>query len=166
MLREKLWKMHKSYVRNTAAEAIVFEEKVCVGKLAIQAVEALNIPARETYITTRCLKHLYDKKPAEEFDFVINHIAKILQNPDYLYLNKQDKRGHFCLTKKIFNNEYFMSLETIFEKECQEIYIATAFRIRDSKYLKSYDLLRSWRDGAHSSPRVDTDIHRINDAPQ
>lgn len=98
------------------------------------------------------LKHLYDKKPAEEFDFMMDHMEMIVQDPDELYRNKDNKTGNFCLVKNIQERRYIVVIETIAQQTDDEaIWIVTAFRIRDEKYLRNYDLLRSWRDGARSS---------------
>jgi hypothetical protein len=101
---------------------------------------------------TRSLKHLYDKKPAEEFDFMIDHLECIIRNPDCLYSNKGDKTGNFCLTKQINGHNYLVVIEIVGRNtENKEVQVVTAFRIRSEKYLLNYELLRSWRDGAHSS---------------
>ena len=38
----------------------------------------------KVYINTKIIKHLYDKKTAEEFDFLINCIHKIVKYPDHI----------------------------------------------------------------------------------
>jgi hypothetical protein len=92
------------------------------------------------------------KKPAEEFDFLIDHLAIIIRSPDLLYRNKNYRTGNFCIVEKIGTYQYMIVIEVKARQTInEEIWVVTAFRIRDDKYLRNYDLLRSWRDGAHSS---------------
>lgn len=95
------------------------------------------------HITTRSLKHLFDKKPAEEFHFILDHLHLLLTYPDRIYQNKSGKRGNLCLVKRIKGHEYFCSMEKVSANEFQ---IATSFRLRDSDYIKDYTLL--WNRGS------------------
>lgn len=67
---------------------------------------------------------------------------KIVKYPDYIYKNKNEKRGCWCFVKKIKNELYISSLEY----ENETLWIATVFRIRKEKYLESFELLWSWED--------------------
>jgi hypothetical protein len=129
------------------------------------------------------LKHLFDKKPAEEFLFIINHLHEIVKYPDRVYRNKNEKKGEFCLTKEIGNEKYLYSIEIIkippavfdelilgvsecgTEKKEEEIQIATAFRLRDEKYIKNYILLWDWGNGNPHRSALDTPKESTN-APQ
>jgi hypothetical protein len=132
--------------------------------------------------TSRCLKHLFDKKPAEEFLFIIDHLHEMVRYPDKIYLNKEAKCGCFCFVKIINGVEYFCSLEikktppAIYgearfgiseygeEKETEEIQVATAFRMR-KKYIKNYTLLWDWGNGNPHRSALDTPEESTN-APQ
>jgi hypothetical protein len=150
--KEKLWSTHERYVRRTRPESHISVMKIRITKITDEARQAMGCAQKKIYIRTRALKHLYDKKPAEEFDFLIDHLAHIIRTPDHLYQNKSGKTGNFCLAKKIYGHRYIVVLEvTAKQAPTEEISVVTAFRIRDDKYLRNYDLLRSWRDGAHSS---------------
>ncbi|MBU2545173.1 hypothetical protein KKC65_01805 [Patescibacteria group bacterium] len=92
-------------------------------------------------------KTCYDKKPAEQYDFIIRNLHTIVKYPDSIYKNKDGKRGDFCLVKELKNKKYLCSIE---DKGMGEISIATAFRT-DDKYLGKYELLWSWKDGTPSS---------------
>ena len=105
----------------------------------------------KVYATSRFLKHLYDKKPAEEFDFLLDHLHQIMKYPTRIYRNKPGKRGDWCLAKSLGNEDYLCSLELNTDPERPEIYVATAFRVRDAKYLDGYELLWSWRSDRPSS---------------
>ncbi len=151
-IKEKLWRIHERQIRRTKPEAYISIIKIRLAKITKRTRQALHCHQRKIYIQTRALKHLYDKKPAEEFDFLIDHLETIIRNPELLYKNKNNKTGDFCITKKIDDHRYIVIIEVVNRQTAQEeIFIVTAFRIRDEKYLRNYDLLRSWRDGARSS---------------
>ena len=154
------------YVENTTEKAVVAYKKMSLCLLTVAVSRGVNINcARHVYVTTRALKHLYDKKPAEEFLFIISHLREIVRYPDKIYRNLKEKRGEFCFVKRIGNSEYFCSIEIIkispavwgeavlcvsefgAIKEREEIQVATAFRLRDSKYIKNYTLLWDWGNG-------------------
>lgn len=120
------------------------------------------------YATSQCLKHLFDKKPAEEFFFIIDNLHKVVKYPDKIYRNRDGKRGEFCLIKRIGDFEYLCSIEIVklssatinqslpglsnFQRggDIEEIQIATAFRLRDEDYIKKYTHLWSWEgDNLH-----------------
>jgi hypothetical protein len=142
-VKEKLWRVHEQQIQRTKPEAHILAMKIRIAKITKQLQQAMGCEGKNIYIHTRALKHLYDKKPAEEFDFLIDHLEAIVRAPDFLYRNRDNKTGSFCVVKEIEHCRYIVILE--------EIWIVTAFRVRDEKYLRNYDLLRSWRDGAHSS---------------
>jgi hypothetical protein len=150
--KEKLWNIHECFIRRTKSEARILALKIRITKITRRTRRAIYSNTRRIYIRTYALKHLYDKKPAEEFDFVIDHLESIVRGPDCVYRNKTNKTGGFCITKKIDDDHYIVIIE-VFERNTpkEEIQIVTAFRIRDKRYLENYELLWSWRDGAHSS---------------
>lgn len=175
----------KKYIEGTPEKAIVADRKIflcCLTKAVMKGVN-INYSAKNVYVTSRCIKHLFDKKPAEEFLFILSHLHEVTKYPDKIYKNKTGKRGAFCLVKKIGNEEYFCSIEIIkipqaifgeavldisessVEKEREEIQISTAFRMRDKDYIKKYTLLWSWEDGAPHRSALDTPEESTN-APQ
>lgn len=57
---------HK-YIENTPEKAVVADKKLFLCLLTLAVSQGVDINcARNVYITTQALKHLYDKKPAEE----------------------------------------------------------------------------------------------------
>jgi hypothetical protein len=134
------------HVRYTPYDAFVFESKIPITKLPKQLARVLGCGGKVS-ATTRAIKHLYDKRTAQEFDAVIQFIPKIFNDPDKIYRNKDGKRGNFCFLKNIRNVNYLASCERI----ARELQLVTAFQIRNNRYLNDYDLLRSWRDDTHSS---------------
>lgn len=134
------------YIKGSAEKAIVENVNIFLCHLTFAVSKANNFQSN-IYLNTRVLKHIYDKKPAEEYDFIVCHLRKIIKYPDCVYKNKDPKRGDYVFTKRIGDGNYFCSLEM-----CEDGFnIVTAFRLRKESYLKSYDSLWSWRSGASSS---------------
>jgi hypothetical protein len=100
-MSNELWKMHEAYVQRTPPEIFITDATAYAGVLVRDVVRKIGIRTQKVYMTSRAMKHLYDKKPAEEFDFVLDHVSLMLENPDALYIDKSDKRGGFCLSKKL-----------------------------------------------------------------
>ncbi len=171
----KLKDFFHQYIENTPEKSIVVDKKMFLCSLTVAVARGIKICcARNTYVTTRALKHLYDKKPAEEFLFIVNNLRKIMRYPDKIYLNPKEKRGNFAFVKTVADADYFCSMEIKkipaaivgeiiigcsefgLEKEREEIHVVTAFRLRDRKYLKNYTLLWDWGDGAPHRSALDT----------
>lgn len=129
------------YIRDTVSKSIVHDETVFLCQMTKVVMRQLKLEDGSVYINTRALKHLYDKKPAEEFDFLICNLHTIAKYPDCIYKNKDSKRGEICFTKKLKDSNYICSLEI-----SEQVFIVTAFRIRDEKYMKNYESLWSWED--------------------
>ena len=176
----------KKYIEGTPEKAIVADRKIflcCLTKAVMKGV-GIDHSAKNVFVTSRCIKHLFDKKPAEEFLFIINHLHEVVKYPDKIYKNKTGKRGAFCLIKKIGNEEYLCSIEIVktlpavfgkavfgvseygAEKEREEIQISTAFRMRDKDYIKNYTILWSWEGGAPHRSALDTPVKGSTNAPQ
>ena len=159
----------KKYIEGTPEKAIVPDRKMFLCCLSNAVTKGLIIDnsIKNVYITSRCIKHLFDKKPAEEFLFIIRHLYEIVKYPDKIYKNKTTKRGEFCFLKKIEKEEYLCSLEIVRISVAilEEIQIATAFRLRDEKYLKNYTILWNWGSGAPHRSALDAPKESTN-APQ
>lgn len=175
----------KKYIENTAEKAMVADRKMFLCRLtkAVREEVGADNSIKNVYITSRCVKHLFDRKPAEEFFFIIDNLHKVVKYPDKIYKNKQSKRGNFCFIKKIRNEEYFCAIEILefspavcgvaelgtsnfgASSVMKEIQIATAFRLRDDKYIKNYILLWDWGNGNPHRSALDTPEESTN-APQ
>lgn len=185
MKKEVLKEFFKKYVKDTPYKAIVADRKVflCYFTKAVLRGIGVNSKSGGIYATSRFLKHLFDKKPAEEFFFLIDNLHKVVKYPDKIYKNKDEKRGEYCFVKRVGDFEYLCSLEIVklppaildssllevseFGKseEMEEIQIATAFRLRDEDYIKKYTLLWSWGGGDPHRSAFDTPRGSTN-APQ
>ncbi|MDO8512754.1 MAG: hypothetical protein Q7S57_05770 [bacterium] len=148
----KLVEVYEKYIKGTPEKGLVEEKKFLVCFLTQAVCKGMNFNSNKVYISTRVLKHMYDKKPAEEFNFLLVNLNKIVRYPDHIYANKLGKRGDICLQKCVAGNQYLCSIEFVgTEEEQKEIQITTAFRIRKSNYLLGYKLLWSWKGDIPSS---------------
>ncbi len=163
-------------MNGTPEKAIVIIKKVSLCNLTYAVMRGLELDFenKSVFISSRIIKHLYDKKPAEEFHFVLEYLHEIVRYPDRIYKNKNSKRGDFCFVKKIKEQDYLCSLEIVKTasvicgaeeldisgieqgKEVIEASIVTAYRIRDDKYLKNYTLLWDWGTGNPHRNALDT----------
>ena len=146
-----LIRVFKKYIQHTPKNAIVPNIKIFFCLLTKTVIRVMNLKTQRVYITSRMLKHLYDKRTAEEFDFFLYNTKEIISYPDHIYKNKESKRGQFLLVKKLKENLYVCSLEIInFCTPEEENQLATYFRIRPD-YLKNYTRLWSWENGGPPS---------------
>lgn len=139
-------KLFKKFIKNSEKEAIVANEQIVICLLTNVVAKEDYFKTQKVLINTRVLKHLYDKRPAEEFDFIIHNIWKMIKYPDYIYSNKNSKRGHLAFVKNIGKFTYFCPIEITEEAN----YVVTIFRT-DTEYLKKYELVWSWKGGNPSS---------------
>jgi hypothetical protein len=149
--KDVLRELFEVHIQNTPPGAAVVEKTVFLCGLTNAVAHGLDKQSPKIYATSRFLKHLYDKKPAEEFDFILDHLHQVVTYPETIFRNKAGKRGDWCLTRTIGNATYLASLEMNSNSENPGLYVATAFRVRDAKYLDGYELLWSWRSDRPSS---------------
>ena len=139
-------RMHKQHIRGTQKQAIVADKVVFFCHLTNKVEKATEL-TKQVYLKTRVLKHLYDKRTAQEYDLIISNLHELVKFPDYVYKNKTAKRGEVCFTKIIEGRTYLCSLE---QKEDQ-VFIVTAFKVKKESYLKDYTILWSRRSDIPSS---------------
>ncbi|KPJ55884.1 hypothetical protein AMJ49_06155, partial [Parcubacteria bacterium DG_74_2] len=147
MAQKVLNKFFEKYIKGTAYKSAVVNSKIFLCHLtnAVCLGIGINKESKKVYITSRAVKHLFDKKLAEEFLFLIDNLHKVVKYPDKIYRNRPGKRGEYCLVKRIGDANYLCSIEiTASNEDYKEIQIATAFRLRDDDYIKKYALLWSW----------------------
>lgn len=147
-MSDHLRQFHNNFIQNSKPKEIVSEEILLLCYLTFSTKKNVGFSSHPVYITTKALKHLYDKKPAQEYDSILCNLDKIVRYPDYVYKNPDEKRGNFCIIKAIEDQKYFCSLE---DRAEGGIYVVTAFCLRKENYIKKYELLWSWRDGKSSS---------------
>lgn len=149
-------KLFKMYVEGSTEKAIVPEKTILLCNTTNAVAKVCNLKSVKVYVNTKVLKHLYDKKSAEEFDFITHNLHTIAKYPDNIYKNKAGKRGNFIFVKELKGNVYLCSIEVVDNCVINEVienanFVVTSYRIRDSKYLKKYELMWSWKDGTPSS---------------
>lgn len=143
--------LHQKYVANTIRKALVRNMSVFLCNLTHAVTKGVELHGyHKVYISTRTLKHSYDKRPACEYDLIISEIHKIIKYPDKVYKNKERKRGDYCFVKTVKNEECLC----VVEKMSQHMEIVTFYRVPKRKYLDSFSLVWSWRDD--KSPHRDT----------
>ena len=140
--------LHKKYVRNTAKESIVELLEVFLCYLTFAVLTSFHAPCKEVYINTRVIKHLYDKRSAQEFDFILNNLISVMKYPNRIYKNKSGKRGQYCFVKIIDAVLYLCCIEI--QKTSDDnrfrLEVVTAFIVTE-QYLSSYELLWEWKGG-------------------
>lgn len=148
-----LVKLYKKYIRGTAEKSFVIDVTYHFSTLTNIVSTACNFEVYNVYLTTRIMKHLYDAKPAEEFEFVLRHLGEIVKYPDHIYENRNGKRGDLGFVKEIKGVKYFCSIEKVKDVDGNVVgnYVVTAFRLRKESYLKNYRLLWSWKGDLPSS---------------
>ena|SRR3990167_8571557 len=142
--------LHRKYIRGTEKQAIVQLVQAFLCNLTAAVTAGISCPCTKVYINTRVIKHVYDKRPAQEFDFLVANCHTIVKYPDTIYRNKGNKRGSFAFVKMLKNEKYFCSIELIAKDETTQCEVATFFRTNDA-YLKNFELLWEWKGG---------DLHR------
>lgn len=168
-----LQEFFKKYIKDSPEKAVVANRRMLLCHLTKAVIEGINIDnsVKNVYVTSRCVKHLFDKKPAEEFFFILDYLHKIVKYPDRIYKNRNGKRGNFCFVKKVGNEKYICAIEILetslisADSGIKEIIIATAFRLRDEKYIKNYTLLWDWGNGNPHRSALDAPKESTN-APQ
>ena len=148
--------LFETTIKNTQEQSVVEDKTVLLCRLTYAVEKVISVSEFKVYVTSRMLKHLFDKKPAEEFHFIVDYLHKIVKYPDKIYINKDGKRGKYCFIKKIKNCEYLCSIEVVGADNsvcnCPNgIYVATAFRLRKIQYLNNYELVWSWKGDKPSS---------------
>lgn len=173
MKKEILKEAFEKNIKGTRYKAMVPEQKIFLCHLTNAVCVGVGISKEvgKVYMTSRSLKHLFDRKPAEEFLFIIDNLHKIVKYPDKIYKNKKEKRGEYCFVKKIDNSEYLCSIEIVKNLPIEdnliseEIQIVTVFRLRDENYIKKYTFLWSWGDDDSHRSALDT-LKGTTHAPQ
>ncbi len=145
-----LVKLHKKHIRGSKQGALVKEYTIHICSLTNAVSSGCSIPRAKVYATSRMLKHLYDKRPGSEYDFLIYHLPQIVKFADRVLRNSSAKRGSFIFVKQIEDTLYMASLE---ESEINGEYclmVATAYHVEEI-YLEKFSILWSWGDGSSPS---------------
>lgn len=145
-------RVFEQYIKGSQKKAIVrfLIIKLCTLTREVQRV--CNFPTASVHITTRVIKKNYDKRSAQENDFLLKNGWKIVYMPSHIYKNKDAKRGDFFFIKTIGNETYGTSIEVSSYAESPIVYVVSMFRVsKPANYLSSYELIWSWKGGEPSS---------------
>jgi hypothetical protein len=147
-----LKKFHTQYIKDTRPKALItlVEMHLCNLTTAVTGVLSSSktpTPKYKVLVSSKALKHLYDKKPAEEYDYMLTHAHTFVKYPDKIYINRDGKRGDYIFIKDISGEIWLCSIE----KEKEHCYLVTCFRLHKESYLKNYKLIWSWKIGDSSS---------------
>ena len=129
--------IHRKYVRYTEEKTLIQKKIFFLCNLYSSVRNNCTISNKSVSFSTVMLKHLYDRKPAEEYDKILRYIKESVRHPEEIYKNKENKTGGFCFVKSFLNQKYFTVLQ---ESDAEQTnYIVTSFRIRKAEYLKGYE---------------------------
>ncbi len=165
MTIEVISDLHKKYVRGTEKRAIVQVVQAFLCNLTVSVASGIFCPCNKVYISTRVIKHVYDKRPAEEFDFLMSNGYLIVKYPDSVYMNKNNKRGSYLFVKKIESSKYACSIEIIKKDNTAQCEVATLFRTNED-YLRNYELLWEWKGGNLHRSTFDSGLTQPSNTPQ
>lgn len=151
-MNKKLAKVVERYIKNTPRKGYVKDLRVKLCDLSHKLKPKLKLKDTRVYVTTKSLKHMYDARSAQEFDFIIQNIELAIKHPLKIYKNKVGKTGDVCLYTEFDENAYFYILET----KLGNAYLVSAYRLSNieekrKNYLSGYKLLRSWKVDLPSS---------------
>lgn len=151
-MRKKLSDTIERFIKNTPRKGYVKELRIKISKLPKRFKSKTEAQDLRVYITTKSLKHMYDIRLAQEFDFIIANIEAVITNPHRIYKNKEGKTGSVCLYIKLQENFYFYILDA----KPDGLYVVSAYRLSEievkrKNYLASYKLLWSWKGDLPSS---------------
>lgn len=146
-----LVKLHKKHIKGTAKDAIVKEFTLYICNLTQAVQKGAQITGTRVYVTSKTIKHLYDKRPAVEYDQIIHCLPILVKYPDSICTNSSTKRGSVVFVKELEGEKFFVSVEELVDQDgISCLYVATVFRTDDS-YLKKFPLVWSWKGGKPSS---------------
>ncbi len=150
---DSLNKLYQQHIKGSPEKDTIRDITVFLCDLTGMVAKKGQFSSQRVYITSRMLKHLYDSKPAEEFEFILRNLEEIVRYPDAIYKNKTGKRGEICFIKIINNRKYLCSIEKskVLNSNSRVNFVATAFRIRKESYVKNFELIGSWKSDTSSS---------------
>ena len=101
----RLYHFHQQYIANTDYRARVFDNAFYVGSISLDLAQKLKLSASIVIINSRSLKHLYDKRTAHVYDFLLQHLHEIINQPDMILESVHTKHG-FAFAKHYGDNTY------------------------------------------------------------
>jgi hypothetical protein len=151
-MTKKIEEVVSRYIKDTPRKGYVKDLRVKVCDIPRKLKGKLKVADKRVYVTTKSLKHLYDVRPAEEFDFIVSNIDSFILKPMKIYEDKAGKTGSVCFYKEIGEEAYFCILEVT----PKSTHIVSAYRLSEvlekrKNYLAGYKLIWSWKVDLPSS---------------
>ncbi|MDP3962341.1 MAG: hypothetical protein Q8Q03_00530 [bacterium] len=117
---------------------------ICTPGNHIQKVISSSMKTKKIFITSRSLKHIYDrhifeKRTPADFYILLSSLKDMANNPDKIYEDKISKRGSYIFVNKINKKLYGCIIENVNAEESE---VVSAF-VSGEKYLKKFALLWS-----------------------
>ncbi len=150
--------LHKKYIDGTGLEAPIFVTTVRICTITAETARGLRKYIADVekpcdiYMSTKSLKHMYDKRPAEEYFSIIKVLPEIMRRPEHVYENKVEKSASLLFVTKVENGTIICALQKRSGDRCS-FHVVSAFRAREkkvAKYLSHCKLTWSW--GSDISP--------------
>lgn len=153
MSKSNVERIFEAHIKGTPKQAIVRELTITFCTLTNEVQRVCDVDTKAVLITTKVIKKNYDKRTAEENDFILKNGWQVVHMPSGIYRNKDGKRGDYLFAKRMNNELYVASIEVAEADGAQALYTVSMFRIRKGKegYLNGYELIWSWKGGDPSS---------------
>jgi len=148
-----LKELHETYIAGSENKAYVDIELLCFATVRRVVREAINSPTSKVYISTKVLKHIYDrhfhdKKQSEIYFFIIDNLHRIICDPEMVRDDKESrkKKGRIVFLKLFGEEQYACTIEKTTHrkgKKLEEILcIVTAFKTKkEGRYLSQTAIL-------------------------
>lgn len=140
---EVIRNLHEKLVKDSKPNARIDSKIVLICHTNFIVAKQLGFRETKIYMSSWSIKHLYKKRPAQEFDFLLNNIHNIVKYPDYIYKNKSNHTGNFCFVKTFNHYQYLCSVGHNRAEDNNKLIVVTAFLIKEKNYLNQYELLWS-----------------------
>jgi hypothetical protein len=150
-MQSNVERIFDAHIKGTPPQAIVRELTITFCSLTNEVQRVCSFDTGTVLITTKVIKKNYDKRTAEENDYILKNGWQVIHMPSSIYRNKSGKRGDFLFAKKMNNNLYVASLEVSQSEGEYSLYVVSVFRVRKESYLYGYELIWSWKGGEPSS---------------
>jgi len=146
-VKHKLFNIHKQHIFLTPKESSCVRKRIFLTTFKLP-LDFLKIKTKRVYISTFGLKHLYDKRTAREYEYLLQYLSQIIISPDAIYKNSSNRHGNIVLHKLLPEGDYIIVLQ-LSQKKNRGNYVLTGFRVKQ-KELNKFKLL--WKREAGTPP--------------
>jgi len=81
MKKITLLKLHKLYIQGTEEKAPVVLQTILLCSTTNAVMKTIHLSSPKIHVTTKMLKHLYDSKPAEEYESILRNLTSTVKYP-------------------------------------------------------------------------------------